>query len=89
MISCDHTRVPILYIIGEEDGTAASFLIFVECAVACGWLKQEDIIIIDNATIHIHSEYEIFPDMLWEAIGHNLLKTQCSKGQNTCYDAAA
>eukprot|EP00957_Ditylum_brightwellii_P190555 14505307-Ditylum_brightwellii.AAC.1 len=71
MISCDCTRVPVLYIIGEENGTAASFLIFVEATVACGWLKHGDFLVLDNATINIHSECDILPDMLWEAIGHN------------------
>eukprot|EP00957_Ditylum_brightwellii_P036331 2751394-Ditylum_brightwellii.AAC.1 len=71
MISCDCTRVPILYIIGEENCTDASFLTFVESAVACGWLKQGDFLALDNATIHIHSKCKILPDMLWETIGPN------------------
>ena len=71
MISLDYTRVPILYIIVEENDTAASFLTFVESAVACGWIKQGDFLVLDNATIPIHSECEILPAMLWEAIGPN------------------
>jgi hypothetical protein len=43
---------PVVYTIGKENGTAAVFDSFCQMMVVSGWLRQDEIIVMDNAAIH-------------------------------------
>ena len=42
---------PLLYTIGKENGTAAAFIAFCEMMVVSGWLRHDEIIVMDNTAI--------------------------------------
>jgi hypothetical protein len=43
---------PVVYTIGKENGTATAFVAFCEMMVMSGWLRHDEIIVMDNAAIH-------------------------------------
>ena len=60
---------PLLYTIGEDNHDSAAFLAFTTNAVATGWLKRGDFIVIDNAVLHSGGACDILEDLLWNAPG--------------------
>ena len=54
------------YIVGEDETTtAATFMAAIECSVAKGFLGPGDILVLDNAAIHIYRESQGLFDYLW------------------------
>jgi hypothetical protein len=51
-------RKPIVYTMGKENGTAAAFVSFCQMMVVSGWLRHDEIIVMDNAAIHTGGESE-------------------------------
>ena len=42
---------------------------FIVSAVACGWLKKGDFVVVDNAILHSGGHADIAADFLWNAEG--------------------
>jgi transposase len=59
---------PVAYSIGRDNGNAASFLAFIEMLLANNWFERGDVLILDNASIHIGQEADIVEDLLWNAM---------------------
>ena len=59
---------PIAYQISKNNGTASVFVQFIESMIVSGWLSTNDVIIMDNATIHNGVEARIIEDLLWETV---------------------
>jgi transposase len=59
---------PIVYTMGKENGTAAAFVSFCQMMVVSGWLRHDEIIVMDNAAIHTGGESEELERMFWETI---------------------
>jgi hypothetical protein len=57
---------PMHYSIGEENGTAANFMAYIEYLLGIGWFEPYDVLILDNAAIHSGAEATIVADLLWE-----------------------
>jgi hypothetical protein len=62
----DMSTVPFFHQIREYTNTAESFAIAVEGAIAIGFLKPGDILVLDNASIHIFQENVVLEEWLWE-----------------------
>jgi transposase len=69
IISASPTKErPVAYSIGRENGTAASFLVFIQFLLSNNWFARGDILIMDNASIHTGGEADIVEDLLWHAM---------------------
>jgi hypothetical protein len=53
------------YSIGEDNGTAASFLAYIQHLLTIDWFQAGDVLIMDNAAIHTGAEATIVADLLW------------------------
>ena len=60
---------PFLYSIDEDNHNSACFLAFIINAVATGWLRRGDFIVIDNAILHTGGSCDILVEFLWNAPG--------------------
>jgi transposase len=69
MMTFDRTKPPVYYTIGEDNHDSFSFLTFVIGAVQKGWFNRYDILVLDNAMIHLHGECSDLPDILWNIPG--------------------
>jgi hypothetical protein len=69
----DMSTVPFYHQIREFTNTAESFAIAVEGAIAIGFLKEGDILVLDNASIHIFQENAVLEEWLWDEFGILLL----------------
>ena len=65
--ACPTKEKPVAYSIGRENGTAASFLVFVQFLLQNNWFERGDVLIMDNASIHTGGEADIVEDLLWHA----------------------
>ena len=65
----DPTTTPVRYRIHEERKDAEQFSIEVETAVAIGFLKGGDVLVLDNAAIHTGKENSVLEDWLWDNFG--------------------
>jgi transposase len=70
IISASPQKVsPVAYYIGRDDGNAALFLAFIEFLLQNSWFERGDILIMDNASIHMGAgEADIVEDLLWNAM---------------------
>jgi transposase len=65
----DMRTAPFFYHIGEQTNDSAAFGEAVDDAIAHGFLRKDDVLIMDNATIHMFKENEVLEEYLWEAHG--------------------
>ena len=56
---------PIDYVLGEDNGMAASFTAYIEHLIGKQWFERGDVLIMDNAAIHTGAEASIVVDLLW------------------------
>jgi transposase len=67
IISSDPNKEHLIeYSIGPENGTSASFMAFIEYLLAIKWFRHNDILVLDNAAVHIGGHSDILEDLLWE-----------------------
>jgi transposase len=59
---------PIDYMIGRENGNAASFVAFIEYLIGTRFFLHDKILVMDNAAIHTGAEAEIVEDLLWDMV---------------------
>jgi hypothetical protein len=57
-----------IYTMGEENGTAASFMSFCNLMVGTGWLVHDEILIMDNAAVHTGGEARDLEEWFWDKI---------------------
>ena len=57
--------LPVHYVLGEDNGTAANFTAYIEYLITIDWFERGDILIMDNAAIHCGAEATILEDLLW------------------------
>jgi transposase len=55
----------MLYSIRENNGTAASFMVYIQRLLVIGWFERGNVLIMDNAAIHTGAEVTIVADLLW------------------------
>jgi hypothetical protein len=53
---------------GEENGTAASFMSFCTLMVDTGWLVHDEFFIMDNAAVHTGGEARGLEEWFWDKI---------------------
>jgi hypothetical protein len=58
---------PAVYTIGKENGTATAFASFCQMMVVSGWLRHDDVIVMDNAAIHTGGESADLEQFFWKA----------------------
>ena len=63
------TKPPILYTIGEDNHDLAAFMAFMVNAVADGWIRRGDFIVVDNAVLHSGGSADMLAEFLWDAPG--------------------
>jgi hypothetical protein len=59
---------PIDYMIGRENGNAASFFAFIEYLIGTRLFLHGGILVMDNAAIHTGAEADIVEDLLWDMV---------------------
>jgi transposase len=59
---------PIDYTIGEENGTSEAFVAFMTYLIAKRFLRHNEFVVMDNASIHYQNNVTVIEDMLWETI---------------------
>jgi transposase len=59
---------PIDYMIGRENGNAASFVAFIEYLLGTRFFLHDEILVMDNAAIHTGAEAAIVDDLLWNMV---------------------
>jgi transposase len=64
----DSRAVPVFYNINDKINDSQAFAFFIEDAVACGFLQRWDILVLDNASIHVGGENANLEDWLWEGL---------------------
>ena len=67
-IIANPNKKPKVYNIQKDNGTALSFVSFVEQMIQYNWLQHGELLIMDNAIIHTGKEAKIIEDLLWETI---------------------
>ena len=68
-MSADSTKQPIQYTLGEENGTSAAFMAFMEHLLIVGWFNRYDVLILDNCVIHKFGDADILQDLMWNTVG--------------------
>jgi hypothetical protein len=63
-----------IYMLGEENGTSSSFILFSLLMVQSGWLVHDKCLVMDNAAIHTGREAQDLETWFWDLIvgGHPL-----------------
>jgi hypothetical protein len=56
------------YMIGRENGNAASFVAFIEYLIGTRFFLHNKILVMDNAAIHTGAEAKIAEDLLWDMV---------------------
>ena len=64
--SNDYKPAPLFVSIGEDNHDSAAFRTFVQNAILDGFLHKYDILVMDNAAIHVHGENRDLEDFLWD-----------------------
>jgi hypothetical protein len=59
---------PIDYMIGRENGNAASFVAFIEYLIGTRFFLHDKILVMNNAAIHTGAEADIVEDLLWDMV---------------------
>jgi hypothetical protein len=59
---------PVDYMIGRENGNAASFVAFIEYLIATRFFAHDEFLVMDNAAIHMGAEAAIVEDLLWDIV---------------------
>jgi transposase len=63
-----HKPYPVDYMIGRENGNAASFVALIEYLIGTRFFAHDEILVMDNAAIHTGAEAVIVVDLLWDII---------------------
>jgi transposase len=66
--ACPRKAKPIAYSVGHENGTALSFLVFIQFLLSHSWFKHGEVLIMDHASIHTGKEADIVEDLLWRSM---------------------
>ena len=53
---------------GENNHDSVSFRLFIEEAIATAWLRPYDVLVCDNATIHLQGYNGDLGDLLWNSL---------------------
>jgi transposase len=67
------TAPPFFFHLGQQTNDSEAFGEAVEDAIIHGFLKRNDVLIMDNASIHMFKENEVLEEYLWEEHGIFLL----------------
>jgi hypothetical protein len=59
---------PIDYTIGEENGTSEAFVAFITYLIAKRFLRHNEFVVMDNASIHYQNNATVIENMLWETV---------------------
>jgi hypothetical protein len=62
----DHRVQPVEYVINKYTNDSVAFKDFIDKAIIKGFLLQGDILILDNAAIHVKGESSNLFDFLWD-----------------------
>jgi hypothetical protein len=65
----DMRTTPFFFHIGKQTNDSEAFGEAVDDAIAHGFLRKDDVLIMDNATIHMFKENEVLEEYLWEEHG--------------------
>jgi hypothetical protein len=65
----DMRTAPFFFHLGKQTNDSEAFGEAVDDAIARGFLKEGDMLIMDNATIHMYKENEVLEEYLWEEYG--------------------
>jgi transposase len=65
----DRSTLPLFYQIHDGTNDAESFSRAIEAAVAAGFLKGGDVLVLDNASIHGKGDNTYLEDWLWKSFG--------------------
>jgi hypothetical protein len=57
---------PIEYRIDQENGSSATFLLFITALIISGFFKHEEVLVMDNARIHPGGDASGVETLLWE-----------------------
>ncbi len=57
---------PVEYRIDKENGSAATFVLFITALIISGFFKHEEVLVMDNARIHTGGEATGVETLLWE-----------------------
>jgi transposase len=63
-----HKPYPVDYMIGRENGNAASFVAFIEYLIWTRFFAHDEILVMDNAAVHTGAEAAMVKDLLWDII---------------------
>jgi len=69
----DPSTVPFFFNINQFTNDSEAFAIAVEEAIKAGFLKAGDILVMDNAAIHVGGENDVLEDFLWDYFGIHVL----------------
>lgn len=61
-------KTPIAYHIERNNWTAVCFVAFISNMIKKGWLLHNEILIMDNATVHTGKQSSIVKDFLWYTV---------------------
>jgi len=64
----DPRTLPMSYVINEMSNDSNDFSFAVEDAIATGFLQRWDVLVLDNASMHIAGENDVLQDWLWNAL---------------------
>jgi uncharacterized membrane protein YuzA (DUF378 family) len=79
----DTSTPPFFFNLNQFTNDSEAFSIAVEEAIIAGFLKSGDILVMDNAAIHVFGENDVLVDFLWENFGiHMLMLPTCSPELN-------
>jgi hypothetical protein len=59
---------PIVYSIGRDNGDAMAFLVFVTSLIDAGFFEHNEVLVMDNATIHTGGDANTVEDLLWTSV---------------------
>jgi len=79
----DASTAPFFFKINQFTNDSEAFAIAVEEAIKAGFLKAGDVLVMDNAAIHVGGENNVLEDFLWDNFGiHVVMLPTCSPELN-------
>jgi hypothetical protein len=62
---------PCVYAIGKKNGSAESFMEFCHMMILSGWLRHDEVIVMDNAGIHTGGDCKEIEEFFWDTVVDN------------------
>ena len=62
---------PCAFMIGKQSGTSEVFMAFIQHLIESGWLGHNEVLVMDNCSIHSQASSKDIEEVLWNTVVHD------------------